>query len=248
MIHIKIFVEKDYDALSQRAASIIAAQIQKKPDSVLGLATGSTPLGTYEKLVAQHKSGRLDFGQISAFNLDEYYPIKKGNDQSYFYFMHENLFRHVNVNPARLSIPSGEAADSNAECMAYEKKIANAGGIDLQLLGLGLNGHIGFNEPCDKFMEITHLVDLDESTIEANARFFESADEVPRKALTMGIGTIMQSREVLLLISGAKKAEIAKQVLFGDITPQVPGSALRFHHNVTVVLDEEAGRLVAPLT
>lgn len=236
----RVIVTKDYEALSAAAADIVAAQIGAKPDSVLGLATGSTPVGTYACLIEKHNGGGLDFSQITSFNLDEYYPIKKEDDQSYAYFMNDNLFNHVNANPANINIPSGEASDAAAECAAYETKIDKKGGIDLQVLGLGLNGHIGFNEPAPSFAKTTHHTALDPSTVAANARFFASEADVPKHALTMGIGTIFKARHILLLISGAAKAKIAKEVIFGPITPQVPGSALQLHPKVTVVLDEAA--------
>jgi len=242
-----ILVENNYDALSGAAARIITEQIASKSDSVIGLATGSTPIGAYAKLVNAHKTGTLDFSGITTFNLDEYYPINPDNDQSYAYFMREQLYKYVNINAANTNIPSGTAADPAAECATYEAKIAAFGGIDLQLLGLGLNGHIGFNEPADHFPAITHHVALDASTIAANSRFFANADDVPKHALTMGIGTIFQARHILLLISGAAKAKTAHHVLFGPIMPQVPGSALQLHPNVTVILDEAAATQISIL-
>jgi len=236
--NLKIIVAADYDGLSATAADIIAGQIAAKPDSVLGLATGSTPIGTYRALVEKHKAG-LDFSRITSFNLDEYFPIKQSNDQSYMYFMRENLFAHVNINPANINIPSGEVADAKAECAAYEAKIA-VKGLDLQLLGVGNNGHIGFNEPCDFFPKTTHHTALAQSTIDANARFFESTDDVPKHALTMGIGTIFQAKRILMVASGAGKADIMQKLFFGPITPQVPGSILQLHPDVTLVVDKDA--------
>lgn len=236
--NISVIITDDYDALSAAAANIIAAQIQAKPDSVLGLATGSTPIGTYKKLIEK----KLDFAKIKTFNLDEYYPLAKTSDQSYFYFMNENLFKHTNIDPQNCDIPSGEATDVTSECDRYEETIKKAGGIDLQLLGLGLNGHIGFNEPDTHFPIKTHLTSLTQSTIDANSRMFESIDDVPKKAVTMGLGTIMAARTVLMLISGEAKADIAKSVICGKVDPQVPGSILQMHNDVTVILDKAAAK------
>ena len=238
--NIRILITDTYDSLSQTCANLIAAQIQSKPTTVLGLATGSTPVGTYQELIRMHKGEDLDFSSITTFNLDEYYPIQKSNDQSYDFFMKQQLFNHINIDPSRLNIPNGEATDIIAECAAYESKIQAAGGIDLQILGIGLNGHIGFNEPSDTFAARTHQVTLDESTIEANARFFASKDDVPKQAITMGIGTIMAAKTVLLIINGAKKAAIARETIFGAITPRVPASVLQLHQNVIIALDQDA--------
>jgi glucosamine-6-phosphate deaminase len=240
---IKIFVEESYEALSKKAAEIIAAQVKANPASVLGLATGSTPLGTYKELAALHKAG-LDFSSVSTFNLDEYYPIAKANVQSYDYFMHENLFSHINIAPENIHIPSGEAKNTAAECSRYEAAIQKAGGINLQLLGIGNNGHIGFNEPESYFAVKTFFVELDNATISAKARFFESSDEVPRHALTMGIGTIMKAESILLLASGSGKADIIRDALIGQISPLNPASVLQLHRNVTVVLDKAAAKLL----
>jgi len=244
--NMKIFITEDYDNLSRTCADFIAAQIQGRHNSVLGLATGSTPIGTYKELIRRHKDNGLDFSGVTSFNLDEYFPIQKANGQSYDYFMKEQLFNHVNIDLANVNIPNGEASDIAAECDAYEAKIRAAGGIDFQILGIGLNGHIGFNEPADSFAARTHRVDLDDSTIEANARFFASKSEVPTQAITMGIGTIMMAKTVLLSINGSKKAEIAKRTLLGDITPHVPASVLQLHQNVLVVLDKDAAAALMP--
>ena len=203
----RIYRAKDYDEMSRKAANIIAAQMTLKPDSVLGLATGSTPIGTYRELIAKYSQGDIDFSRIKTANLDEYRGLPRENDQSYYYFMYENLFRHVNIDMANTNIPNGMEPDSDAECARYEKVIESLGGVDLQLLGLGHNGHIGFNEPADHFARMTNCVNLQASTIEANKRFFESADQVPKQAYTMGIGTIMRAKSVLLIVSGADKAE-----------------------------------------
>ena len=241
----EIVITPDYESLSRRAAEIIAAQITAKPDSVLGLATGSTPIGTYRNLVSMYKENKIDFAKVTTFNLDEYHPIKKSDRQSYIHFMKDNLFNHVNIPPENAHIQSGEAEDVHGECVQYERLIENAGGIDLQLLGLGHNGHLGFNEPDDIFPQSTHYVALDESTITANSRMFDSIDDVPRHAITMGIGTIMQAEQILILISGTGKAEIAEKIIFGDITPKVPGSVLQLHRSVTVILDADAAEAVA---
>lgn len=238
----KIILEENYEALSKKAAEIIAAQVAEKPTSVLGLATGSTPIGTYKELVRMYKAGGVDFAGVTAFNLDEYYPIKKSSDQSYDYFMKKQFFSHVNV--AKTAIPNGEAPDHTAECENYEKQVADSGGIDLQLLGIGNNGHIGFNEPDDYFPAATHYVALDERTIKANARFFANESEVPKNAITMGIRTIFKAKKILLLASGAGKAEIIRDMTSGKITPKNPSSILQLHTDVTVIVDKDAGKLL----
>ena len=211
-----------------------------KPDCVLGLATGSTPIGTYEKLVKRYKKGDLDFSQVRTVNLDEYKGLTRDNDQSYYYFMHEHLFNHVNIPEESTNVPDGTASDGDSECVRYEALIRELGGQDLQLLGLGHNGHIGFNEPSDSFAKTTHCVDLQERTIEANKRFFASADEVPKQAYTMGIGTIMQAKKILIIASGEDKADIIRDAFFGPVTPRVPASILQFHPDVTLVADASA--------
>ena len=236
----KIYKVKDYEEMSRKAAAVIASQIISKPDSVLGLATGSTPIGTYKHLVAAYKAGDLDFSQIKSANLDEYRGLTKDNDHSYYYFMNNHLFQHVNIDPANTNIPDGTNNDPDAECARYEEVIKSLGGVDLQLLGLGHDGHMGFNEPCDHFDKITHCVDLTEMTIEANKRFFASADDVPRQAYTMGCGTIMRAKKILILVSGADKADILYQVVNGPVTPQVPASLLQFHPDVILIADEAA--------
>lgn len=236
----KIYKVRDYEEMSRKAAAVIAAQIIAKPDSVLGLATGSTPIGTYKNLVAAYNASDLDFSQIKSANLDEYRGLTKDNDQSYYYFMNHNLFQHVNIDPANTNIPDGTNSDAAAECARYEKVIEDLGGVDLQLLGLGHDGHIGFNEPCDHFDQTTHCVDLTEMTIEANKRFFASIDDVPRQAYTMGCGTIMKAKKILILVSGADKADILYQVVNGPVTPQVPASILQFHPDVILIADEAA--------
>ncbi|MBQ3104921.1 MAG: glucosamine-6-phosphate deaminase [Lachnospiraceae bacterium] len=240
----RIIKTKDYDDMSRKAAAIIAAQVVFKPDCVLGLATGSTPIGTYENLVKAYQNGDLDFSRVKSVNLDEYRGLPKENDQSYYYFMQDHLFRHVNIDPGNTYLPDGTDADSDKACREYEAIISGLGGQDLQLLGLGHNGHIGFNEPNDVFDKVTHCVDLTERTIEANKRFFASAEEVPRQAYTMGIGTIMQAKKILVVVSGKDKAQIVKDAFFGPVTPRVPASILQMHPDVTVVADADALSLV----
>ena len=236
----RILKAKDYKEMSEMAADIIGAQVLLKPDAVLGLATGSTPIGTYEELVKRYESGRLDFRKIKTVNLDEYRGLTKDNDQSYYYFMHSHLFDHINIDKAKTNVPDGMEPDAIKAGEDYENIISNFGGIDLQLLGLGNNGHIGFNEPCDEFIDKTHVVDLTQSTIEANKRFFASIDEVPKQAYTMGIGSIMRAKRVLMLVSGKGKAQIVKDAFFGPVTPNVPASILQLHNDFILIGDAEA--------
>ena len=235
-----IYKAKDYQDMSRKAANIISAQIIMKPNCVLGLATGSSPVGTYKQLIEWYKKGDLDFSQVTSVNLDEYKGLSPENDQSYRYFMNTNLFDHVNIDKTRTFVPNGLEADSDKACSEYNEIIRKQGGVDLQLLGLGHNGHIGFNEPADSFELETHCVDLTESTIKANQRFFASYDEVPKQAYTMGIKTIMQAKKVLVVVSGEDKAEIVKKAFFGPVKPQVPASVLQLHNDVVVVADEAA--------
>ena len=236
----QIYRAKDYEDMSKKAANIIASQIVLKADCVLGLATGSTPIGAYKNLVEKYEQGDLDFSQVTTVNLDEYKGLPRENDQSYYYFMHDNLFDHVNVKPENTHLPDGTKEDSDEECARYEELIRTLGGQDLQLLGLGHNGHIGFNEPDAIFEKATHCVDLQESTIEANKRFFASADDVPKQAYTMGIGTIMQAKKILVVVSGEDKADTVAKAFFGPVTPEVPASILQFHKDVILVADEAA--------
>ncbi len=240
----RIYKVNDYSEMSRKAANLISAQVILKPDCVLGLATGSTPVGAYEQLVKWYCKGDLDFSQVTTVNLDEYKGISRENDQSYYYFMHKNLFDHVNIDPARTFLPDGMNGDEEAECERYERQIRELGGVDLQLLGIGHNGHIGFNEPADAFAEKTHCVQLQQSTLEANKRFFASIDEVPQKAYTMGIGTIMRAKMILLIASGRDKAEAVSKAVRGPVTPQVPASVLQLHPNVVLVADKDALSLV----
>ena len=236
----KIYVADDYKGMSRKAASILAAQVNLKPDSVLGLATGSTPIGMYEQLVEWHKAGDLDFSKVKTVNLDEYVGLAPDHDQSYRYFMNDNLFNHVNINKANTHVPNGLAADPASECERYDRVVEEMGGVDIQVLGMGHNGHIGFNEPADHFPLGTNLVDLQESTINANARFFASKDDVPRQAMTMGIRTIMMAKKILVVVNGEGKAEIVKKAFTGPVTPEVPASVLQLHPDVILVGDKAA--------
>ena len=242
----KIYVAEDYQGMSRKAAGIIAAQVTLKPDSVLGLATGSTPIGMYQELVKGCAAGDLDFSKVRTVNLDEYVGLSGDHDQSYRYFMNDNLFDHVNIDKANTHVPNGLAEDPAAECVRYDQVIEDMGGIDIQLLGMGHNGHIGFNEPNDHFPLGTNLVDLQESTINANARFFASADEVPRQAMTMGIRSIMMAKKILVVVNGEGKADIVAKAFGGPVTPQVPASVLQLHPDVVLVGDKAAlGKLLA---
>ena len=240
----RIISAKDYEAMSRQAANIIAAQITLKPDCVLGLATGGTPVGTYKELIAKHNAGELDFSQVKSVNLDEYVGLDVSSDQSYVYFMRDNLFNHVNIDLENTNVPCGVAADPDAESQRYDELIRSYGGIDLQLLGLGPNGHIGFNEPDDHFPVGTHKVTLTDATIQANKRFFEKEEDVPRYAITMGIGAIMNAKRVLMVVNGKGKAEIVKKAFFGPVTPEVPASILQLHPDFTLVADEDALSLI----
>ena len=240
----KVVITKDYTEMCKLASRIFAAEITLKPNCVLGLATGSTPVGMYKELVEMYNEHRVDFSQVKTVNLDEYAGLSGDNDQSYRYFMNHNLFDHININKENTNVPNGTAADLEAECERYEQVVASMGGVDVQLLGIGNNGHIAFNEPCEEFPEKTHVVNLTQNTIEANARFFASMDDVPKKALTMGIGTIMKAKKIVLLANGAKKAQTIYDTFYGPITPKVPASILRLHPDVTIFVDEEAGALL----
>ena len=235
-----IYKGKDYQDVSRKAANIMSAQIIMKPDAVLGLATGSTPVGMYAQLVEWYKKGDLDFSQVTTVNLDEYKGISGDNEQSYRYFMNKNLFDHINIDKNKTFVPDGLEENSDKACAEYNAVISRTGGVDMQLLGIGENGHIGFNEPGAAFEKETHLVDLAESTIRANARFFTSIDEVPKQAYTMGIRTIMQAKKILVVVSGESKADIVSRAFFGPVTPEVPASILQMHPDVTVVCDEAA--------
>ena len=237
----KIIRAKDYQDMSRKAANIISAQVIMKPDCVLGLATGGTPVGTYAQLVDWYNKGDLDFSEVTTVNLDEYRGLPKEHPQSYWYFMNENLFSKVNIDPAKTNLPDGTNLDTAAECARYNGIIHKLGGIDLQLLGIGPNGHIGFNEPGEAFELETHCIDLAPTTIEANKRFFDgNVDLVPKQAYTMGIKTIMQARKVLVVANGLAKAKAVKAVVSGPVTPECPGSILQMHPDCILVADEEA--------
>lgn len=235
-----IITVKNYEEMSKMAAHILAAQVIAKPDSVLGLATGSTPIGIYDCLAEWCKNGEVDFSKAATVNLDEYRGLDHSNDQSYYYFMNKHLFSRINIDPSRTNVPDGTEPDPEKESKRYEALIQELGGIDIQLLGIGHDGHIGFNEPNSFFDKETHCVDLTEMTIEANKRFFESIDDVPRQAYTMGIGTIMSAKKILMVVTGADKADIVAKAFYGEVTPEVPASIIQFHPNVTVICDEAA--------
>ena len=237
---LKIVSARDYDDMSRKAANIISAQVILKPDTVLGLATGSTPIGAYRQLIDWYKKGDVDFSQVRTYNLDEYRGLSHDDPQSYHYFMRDNFFDHININLNNTHVPDGANPDAEAACAEYDKMVADAGYPDLQLLGIGNNGHIGFNEPDEYFSKGTHCVNLTESTIEANKRFFASADDVPRQAYTMGVQTIMYARMILVVANGAAKAQAVHDMCFGPVTPQCPASILQLHPNVVLVADKEA--------
>ncbi len=237
---IKIVRARDYEDMSRKAANIIAAQVVLNPQCVLGLATGSTPIGAYQELVKGYENGDLDFSQVSTYNLDEYRGLTHDDPQSYHYFMNENLFNHVNIDIANTHVPDGSNPDADAACAEYDEMVAAAGYPDLQLLGIGNNGHIGFNEPAAAFSKGTHCVDLTESTIQANSRLFDKIEDVPRQAYTMGTHTIMSARSILVVANGPAKAQAVYDMCFGPISPECPASILQLHANVTLVADEEA--------
>lgn len=237
----KIVVAENYQELSKLAARIIAEAVQSKPDGVLGLATGSTPLGTYQELIRIHHEEGLDFSRIVTFNLDEYYGLHSLHPQSYGYFMRENLFKHINIDLKNTHIPNGTPEDLEAECRAYDELLTAHGGIDLQLLGIGENGHVGFNEPSANLNVYTHLVQLKEETIRANSRFFSSLKEVPTQAITMGLGGILKAKKILLLAAGKAKAPVIAKLLEGKLSTQVPASILQVHPQVVVIVDQEIG-------
>ena len=235
----RIINVKNYQQLSRKAANIISAQVILKPDCVLGLATGSSPVGTYKQLIEWYNKGDIDFSEVTTVNLDEYVGLCESDEQSYRRFMQENLFDHVNIRRENTFVPDGLADDLAEECAAYDARIRRLGGIDLQLLGIGFDGHIGFNEPSDVFDKATHVVDLHESTIKANSRFFASEADVPRQAISMGMVSIMQARKILLIANGQGKKEILGKALYGPVTPQLPASLLQLHNDVTVIFSEE---------
>ncbi|MGI6717058.1 MAG: glucosamine-6-phosphate deaminase [Eubacteriales bacterium] len=236
----KVIVCENYGEMSKEGAKIIAELLKEKPDCILGLATGSTPVGMYEELVKLNKAGEITFKNVSSFNLDEYYPLSPEHDQSYRYFMNKNLFDHIDIDKAKTRVPNGLAKDPAAEGESYDKAIDEAGGIDLQVLGVGQNGHIGFNEPEEELYVGTHLTSLTESTIEANSRFFASKSDVPTKAITMGMGSIMKAKRIIVLASGKNKHYVVSKMLDDRITTSVPATLLKLHGDVILICDKAA--------
>ena len=237
-LEMKVIVCKDYAEMSAKSAEIVADVMKNKPNAVLGLATGSTPEGMYAKLAEMNKAGEIDFSQVTTVNLDEYYPISPDNDQSYRYFMNKNLFDRVNIDKTHTHVPQGSAADGEAEAKRYEKFVRSLGGADIQVLGIGRNGHIAFNEPDTELVPETHITSLTEDTIDANARFFASAADVPTKALTMGMGTILSAKKIIILANGKGKHDAVMQMLKGTVTTSCPASFLNLHDDVVLVCDE----------
>lgn len=233
---------KNYKELSMQAAGIVAAQISRKKNTVLGLPTGQTPLGMYQELLKRFRKGEIDFSQVITFNLDEYYGLSPEHPQSYNYYMWQTFFNNINIKKENVFIPDGVTKDVQKECRYYESLIEKKGGIDLQFLGIGDNGHIGFNEPATALNSKTHLVNLSQATIEANSRFFNDIEDVPRKALTMGMGTIMKAKQIILLASGMKKAPAIAKTINGKVSTEVPASLLQLHRDVTIIVDKDAAR------
>ena len=231
---------KDYQEASRQVANIISAQVILRPDSVLGLATGSSPIGAYRQLIEWYNKGDVDFSRVRSVNLDEYVGLAPSHEQSYAYFMHHNFFDFINIKPENVHLPDGLDPDAEGQGEKYDALIRSLGGVDLQLLGIGRDGHIGFNEPCGEFVKGTHCVELTQDTREANARFFGSVDLVPKTAYTMGILDIMQARRVVMIASGSSKAAIVRDAFWGPVTPQIPASILQLHPDFTLVADEEA--------
>jgi len=240
----EVIVHQSYEQMSRAAAQAVAEVLNAKPNAILGMATGSTPLGVYQELVRMHQRGELDFSQVTTFNLDEYVGLPTNHPQSYHFFMHENFFKHVNIPPQNVHIPSGTTSNYRAFCEWYEKRITDCGGIDVQILGIGSDGHIAFNEPASSLSSRTRLKTLARQTIEDNARFFESRDQVPVYAITMGVGTILQARQILLLANGAKKAEAVAAAVEGPVTSMITASALQMHPDATVYVDEPAASML----
>jgi len=240
-----VIIKKNFEEASKEAARQVAEVIRKKPDCVLGLATGSTPLGLYKELIRTHKEEGLDFSRVSTFNLDEYVGLPPEHSRSYYYFMQENLFKHINMNQHSIHIPNGMAEDIEEECGTYEQAITRAGGIDLQILGIGANGHIAFNEPMSSLGSRTRIKTLTEKTRQDNARFFESMNEVPKYAITMGVGTIMDARDIIMLASGKNKAEAISKTVEGPITAMVPATMVQIHPQTTIIVDLDAAILLS---
>ncbi len=239
-----VLIYDNEEQIGIAAGNYMCGQVLQKPDSVLGLATGSTPLKPYRQMSELYKKGVIDFSKVTTFNLDEYVDLDINDKNSYHSFMNENLFRHINIPPENIHFLNGNASDLQKECDDYEKKIKAAGGIDIQLLGIGSNGHIAFNEPSDCFQRWSHIVELKESTVMDNSRFFNSPNEVPTRAVTMGIGSIMLAKKILIIALGKKKAYAIKQVLNGNVTPMCPASVLQFHTDVTLMLDRDAASMI----
>lgn len=235
-----VLIKESYDDLSRHTAEMVAERIRRKPDLVLGLATGTTPLGLYRELIRMHKDDGLSFARVTTFNLDEYIGLPRTHSQSYYHFMQKNLFRQIDIDPKAIYIPDGMAPDIDAQCEWYEQQIARHGGIDVQILGIGANGHIAFNEPGSSLGSRTRIKTLTDQTVKDNARFFKTADEVPKTAITMGIGTIMEAREVFLVASGVNKAAAVKAAIEGPITAMVPASIIQMHRKAYVLLDRDA--------
>ncbi|MGG0285357.1 glucosamine-6-phosphate deaminase [Peribacillus butanolivorans] len=231
---------QDYKEMSQSAANIVIRKVKENSKIKLGLATGGTPKGTYDALIEDHMQNNTSYENVTSFNLDEYIGLDSNDPNSYHYYMDQSLFAHININKEQTYLPNGTADSLDKECTRFDKMIETLGGIDLQILGIGQNGHIGFNEPGTSFSSGTHVVALEESTRQANARYFDSIDEVPTRAITMGIATIMKSKEILLLISGEEKAETLKKLIHGEITEEFPASILKKHNNVTIIADQKA--------
>ncbi|MBU3192607.1 glucosamine-6-phosphate deaminase [Clostridium algidicarnis] len=240
----KLIIEKDYEGISKRAAKEISKVINNKEHSILGLATGSSPIGLYEQLIKLNEEKKVDFSKVTTINLDEYIGISNNHPQSYRYFMNNTLFNHINIDKNNTYVPNGNAEDMKAECIGYDKNIRDLGGIDVQLLGIGGNGHIAFNEPDEELVLGTHVTGLTESTIKANSRFFDSIDEVPKKAITMGLGEIMKAKSIILIASGEGKAEAIAKLFSGKITTKSPATLLAVHNDVTVIIDEQAASLL----
>ncbi len=240
----KILIFDHSEALAKQSAALVQACVAQKPNAVLGFATGSTPVETYQQLIKLHQAGQLDFSKVTTFNLDEYYGLPADNDQSYSYFMRVNLFDHINIPAGSTNLLSGIAPDPKAECERYDQLIESHGGIDLQIVGIGKNGHIAFNEPSDEFLMHSHLVNLTENTIQANSRFFESPDQVPTQALTMGSGQIFKARQILMLATGEGKAQAIHDTLRGPVTPRCPSSILQLHPDTVILLDRAAASML----
>ncbi|EOR27880.1 MULTISPECIES: glucosamine-6-phosphate deaminase [Clostridium] len=240
----KLIITKNYEELSKKAADEMADIIKSNPKAILGLATGGSPMGMYKELIKMNKEGKVDFSNVTTVNLDEYIGLSGDHPQSYRYFMNENLFNHINIDKTNTYVPNGLAKNIEEECKEYDARITELGGTDVQLLGIGNNGHIAFNEPDNELLSGTHLTKLTEDTIKANARFFESIDEVPTQALTMGLGGIMRSKKIIVIASGESKAEAVKAMVSGKISTNMPASMLQMHRNVTVIVDEAAAKLL----